>query len=92
MPVYVDPLTDNGWNLGPNCHLCADTIPELHAFAVRIGMRRAWFQPDNGRLPHYDLTAGRRAVAVRLGAVEITRKQLVARFNPKLAEKMPDES
>jgi hypothetical protein len=92
MAVYVDPLTENGWHLGPNCHLCADSLPELHAFARRIGMRRTWFQPDNRRLPHYNLTAQRRAAALRLGAVEITRRQLVARFNPKLAEKMLEEN
>ena len=26
-------------------HLTADTTEELHAFAQRLGMKRAWFQP-----------------------------------------------
>lgn len=80
MTVYVDPLMNHGWvmrgrNL-PNSHLFADTVEELHAFALRIGMRLEWFQAK-GRLPHYDLTPDRRARAVRMGAREVTRRQLV---------------
>lgn len=69
MPVYVDKLRDWGWKLGPSCHLIADTNEELHEFAAKLGMRRAWFQTDGD--PHYDLTASKRAAAVRLGAVEL---------------------
>lgn len=74
MSVYVDALHNYGWRLGPSCHLVADTLDELHAFAKRIGLRRAWFQ--SGRKPHYDLTASRRAVAVSLGAVEVTDRDV----------------
>jgi hypothetical protein len=74
--VYVDTLRDWGWRLGPSCHLAADTLAELHAFAARLGMRRSWFQPGRGR-PHYDLTASRRAVAVRLGAVELAAPAII---------------
>lgn len=56
-----------------SCHLSADAVDELHAFAARIGMRRAWFQA-HPIMPHYDLTPKRRAAAVRLGAVETTRR------------------
>lgn len=56
MPVYVDPLSDWGWKYGRSCHLVTDgDVEELHEFATRIGLRRSWFQPANGR-PHYDLT------------------------------------
>ena len=47
-------------------HLTADTIEELHRFAVKIGLRRSWFQ-DDGIHPHYDLTAGKRWQAIRTG-------------------------
>jgi len=76
--TYVDSLIDWGWRLGPSCHLIADTIDELHSFADRLGMRRSWFQ-DDPKLRHYDLTAKRRAVAVRLGAVELDRREFVAK-------------
>jgi hypothetical protein len=73
MSVYVDKLRDWGWRLGPSCHLISDCPPgdneELHAFAARLGLRRSWFQ--TGIEPHYDLTASKRALAVRLGAIEL---------------------
>ena len=70
MAVYVDQLRDWGWRLGPSCHLIADSNEELHAFAAKIGMKRAWFQAVSSG-PHYDLTASKRQEAVRLGAVEL---------------------
>jgi hypothetical protein len=78
MSVYVDALADRGWRLGPSCHLIADTVEELHAFATRLGMKRAWFQPES--TPHYDLTEGRRILAMRLGAVELDRLSLVRKL------------
>jgi hypothetical protein len=75
--VFVDELADRGWNLGPNCHLVADTTEELHAFAAMIGLKRDWFQPGrNDNRPHYDLTASRRRRAVGAGAVEVTGREL----------------
>lgn len=54
-----------------SCHLTTDgPIEELHAFAARIGMRRAWFQP-HPLAPHYDLTPRRRADALAKGAVDV---------------------
>ena len=72
MSVYVDPLTDHGWRLGPSCHMFASSEEELHAFARRIGMRRAWYQEE--RVPHYDLTQRKRALAVQRGAIELPRR------------------
>lgn len=77
--AYVDRLVDYGWRLGPSCHLIADTDEELHAIAARIGMRRAWHQaPPKHSTSHYDLTASRRAAAIRVGAVELDRNAFVA--------------
>ena len=91
MSVYVDPLVDFGalararglrhtvW-----CHLTADTREELHGFAALLGLRRAWFQNAGNHRWHYDITAPKRARALRLGAVEFTRAQMghymLARF------------
>lgn len=69
-----------------SCHLFAQTreeLPELHRIAQAIGMRRAWFQDrpytkgKPGNLPHYDLTKARREAALRAGAKEGTRRDLV---------------
>lgn len=86
MTVYVDtaniPATvgriKSRWS-----HLTADTEPELHAFAARLGLRRSWFQTCKrpcGKGPcvhwHYDLTEQRRTVAVQLGAEQVDMRKL----------------
>jgi len=77
MPVYVDPLINYGWKLGASCHLIADTEEELHSFADKLGLRREWFQLSKGReIPHYDLVKSRRDKAVKLGAIELTRREM----------------
>lgn len=79
MSIYVDRLENWGWRLRghtvASCHLFCDAVDleELHAFALRIGMRRQWFQPHR-IAPHYDLTESRRIMAVSLGAIELDRK------------------
>lgn len=81
MSVYVDDLVvwPNAW--GPfkagSCHLAADTLDELHAFAAKLGMRRAWFQEGRGKHPHYDLVKSRRDRAVELGASQVTGRELI---------------
>jgi hypothetical protein len=84
MTVYVDELRDyteiaraKGLPATHWCHLTADTRDELHAFAARLGLRRAWFQDDKV-LWHYDLTPGKRVQALRLGATEVTFREIGA--------------
>jgi DNA polymerase III epsilon subunit-like protein len=45
---------------------------ELHDMARAVGMRREWFQRN-----HYDLVPPKRALAVRMGAVEVTDQQSI---------------
>lgn len=80
MSVYVDMLINYGWSLGPSCHMIADTNEELHVFASTIGLKRSWFQNHEHGLPHYDLTASKRRLAVKQGAIEIDRKQLIEKL------------
>jgi len=69
--VYVDDLVFYQESpLGPChwCHLWTDgELDELHRFAARIGLRRAWFQADRV-LPHYDLVRSKREAAIKRGA------------------------
>ena len=53
------------------CHMIADTERELHRMAASIGVARKWYQGD-----HYDICLAKRALAVKSGAVELTRKEL----------------
>ncbi len=79
MAVYVDPIMQHGGSASfrwtRSCHLYADTLDELHAFAGRIGLKRAWFQ--SGRFPHYDLNEGRHRAAIASKAIQHDRRQAV---------------
>lgn len=78
MTIYVD---DAGllWRGKPRHHLMADTLPELHAFASAIGVRRCWFHNTKG-LPHYDVTDDQRRAALCAGAIALKPKDLVRRY------------
>jgi hypothetical protein len=58
-------------------HLFADTPDELHAFAARLGLRRAWFQDKPHGRWHYDVTDSKRTQAIRLGATPVTWREAV---------------
>lgn len=81
--ICVDSLMDvpnpKSWKWKQACHLVTDdgNYRELHRFAQDLGLKRKWFQED-GSLPHYDLTANKRKLAVQRGAKKITRYELVA--------------
>ena len=78
MAVYVDKMVDYSWRHGPSCHLIADSVEELIEFAVEMGLRAEWFQPRSS--PHFDLTAEGRKAAVRMGAIELNNRELVAKI------------
>jgi hypothetical protein len=85
MTVYVDelftmtPRTAAARRYGNRwCHLTADSVEELHAFAQsKLRMPRAWFQ-DHPTLPHYDLTPSKRVLAVQCGARKISMHERLA--------------
>ena len=65
------------------CHMATDgPLSELHQMAARLGLRRAWFQDAPGH-PHYDLTPGKRALAMRFGAQAVSTLELVQRCYPQ---------
>lgn len=57
------------------CHMLADDLLELHEMAAAIGLQRRWFQPTS--FPHYDVSVSKRAHAIRLGAKEVGRREIV---------------
>lgn len=78
MAVYIDPVFSYGgsatFRWKDSCHLYADTLEELHVFAIqKLFMHRAWFQDK--RLPHYDLTKTKAKLALARGAVQHTRRE-----------------
>lgn len=76
MPAYVD-TAHWEWRGKVWCHLLADTLTELHAFAQQLGLRREWFQAES-KYPHYDLTIHMRDRAIHLGAVEADNRTICA--------------
>ena len=59
----------------------ADDTDELHRFAAELGVKRSSYQgPPKTSAPHYDITGFERDRAVRLGAVECSREEIVAIF------------
>lgn len=75
MAVYVDDArirAQVGRLSATWCHMWADSEEELHAFALRLGLRRQWFQgPPRHFLWHYDVTETKRRRAMTLGAIEV---------------------
>ncbi|MFD0883979.1 DUF4031 domain-containing protein [Streptosporangium algeriense] len=79
MTVYVDDWRQRarvGRIRGRWSHLVASDAEELHAFALRLGLRRAWFQPRNGTYQHYDVVESMRQRAIALGAVPVSWRDL----------------
>jgi hypothetical protein len=75
MTVYVDDMKAKYGRM-VMCHMIADTDEELHAMAEKIGVARKWWQsPEKTSGSHYDIALSKRAIAVQLGAVEITWRQ-----------------
>lgn len=83
MTVYVDDAgiradVTHGTRVvrGRWSHLLADTPAELLTFAVEVlGMRATWLQEPGTAKEHFDVTATRRAEALRAGAVPISYRE-----------------
>jgi len=94
MSVYVDELIPSlrtrTWPYLQACHLTADTEAQLRGFAKRLGLKRIWFQ--NNTIPHYDLTRNKRQQAIRMGAIEIDRKQMAERIRKHRKRRTNDQT
>ena len=75
--VYVDELFWQ-WKGELWCHMAADNLLELQEFAARF-LNPNWIQlPPKTRYPHFDLNYSKRAKAVKLGAMEVPMRDMVA--------------
>ena len=86
MTIYIDELRDyhtiRGRGLpGLWCHMVTDgELEELHEFAMRLGIPARRFQ-NHPRHPHYDLMPSSRVLAVALGAVEVSTREMAKKIN-----------
>lgn len=71
--IYVDDAI-HPWRGRKWAHLFCEDIDILHGFALKLGLKRSWFQcPPKASWPHYDVTDTMRFKALRLGAVAADR-------------------
>lgn len=74
MAVYIDDAK-NQYGRMKMSHMIADSLDELHQIAEKIGLRRQWFQDKN--ILHYDVCQSKKKLAIELGAIEVTGRDLV---------------
>lgn len=72
MAVYVDDMRVRYGRM-VMCHMIADTDAELRLMAQTIGVSERHHQGD-----HFDICLAKRAMAIRFGAVSISRRQAAA--------------
>ena len=89
MTVYVDDMRAPFGRM-VMCHMAADTTEELVAMARRIGVDARWIQHEGTRLEHFDISLGKRALAVKAGAVEVTQRELVAGMRKRAGLPAPE--
>ena len=78
MSVYVDSYFAAFGRMQMS-HMIADTLPELHEMADRIGVARRWFQSKSS-FPHYDVCKAKRELAIGLGALPLEKRQFVMKM------------
>ena len=75
--VYVDrfpPVRKYGVTFV--AHMIADTHDELESMARALRLSRSWIQKPGTYAEHYDLNEYKRSMAVRFGAIEVTKREI----------------
>lgn len=73
MPVYIDDMNAEKDGM-IFCHMLADTHEELMQMAALIGLKPAWLQHEGTHKEHFDITIGKKRLALARGAQAITYK------------------
>jgi len=69
MSVYVDDVRHRFGRM-VMCHMWADTMEELLEMSDRIGVSRRWLQlPPKASWVHFDISLGKKALAIGQGAI-----------------------
>ena len=58
------------------CHMVADSPEELLEMVDLIGVKRKWIQNKNTWREHFDITVGKKKLAVKAGAMEVSMMEL----------------
>lgn len=83
MTVYVDDVRHKYGHM-VMCHMWADSLEELYAMVDAIGVQRKWLQqPPKASWVHFDISIGKKSLAIKNGAV-ITDKYGPVEYIAKL--------
>lgn len=86
MSVYVD---NGSYEFGIGArkmilsHMIADTQDELIDMAEQIGVDTKWIQKPGTKYEHFDIAQTKRKLAITLGAIRITSKELAAKLKAR---------
>lgn len=73
MSVYVDNMRAPYGRM-IMCHMWADTEEELLSMVDKIKIQRKWIQrPPKASWVHFDISIGKKALAIGFGAIETDR-------------------
>jgi hypothetical protein len=67
------------------CHMFADSTDELLTMADRIGVARRWIQDAGTYREHFDISLGKRRLAVQYGAKEIGVREVASLIGSRRA-------
>lgn len=79
MPVYIDDY-NAPYGRMIMCHMMADTHQELVNMAVHIGIHTKWIQKEGTIYEHFDVCLQMKQRAIKLGAVQMTAKEMVKKL------------
>lgn len=80
--VYVDDMSAPYRGM-VMCHMVADSDEELLAMANQIGVAARWHQFPGTWKSHFDICKTKRALAIKMGAIAITRREVGAFIRQK---------
>jgi hypothetical protein len=82
MPVYIDDMEApfRGMKM---CHMIADTREELLEMVEKIGVNPKWIQKAGTPHEHFDISLGKKLLAIQHGAIAITMMELGKKINEK---------
>lgn len=69
MAVYVDGMQASFGRM-VMCHMVADSTEELLEMVDKIGVQRKWIQYAGTGREHFDISLGKKALAIKYGAIE----------------------
>jgi len=82
MTVYVDDMRAPYGRM-IMCHCAADTKQELLDMMTKIGIQHKWIQKEGTWREHFDISLGKKTLAIKAGAVEVTKRELVTLMRDK---------